>query len=358
MIDENEWGRIARYLAGECSPDEAKALQQWIESDAERRLAAAFMRDVDERMSASRPAWDTAGSWTRLLARKSARLRRRPLLSMVPSDSRLHRGPFGSAGTARRFVLRAAAGLLVACSAIGLAMWARPLLRSATSANQAALRTIATKNAQRASLTLADGSTIVLAPASRLRYASDFGTNTRDVYLDGEAYFDVVHDGDHAFAVHTATAITKDLGTAFSVHAYASDTTVRVVVAEGSVELRAKHLPSGRRGAVLTAGQVGRLARDGTALVQPSADVSRYLAWTKGRLVFDDTPLGDAVLQLERWYDVELRLADPSLARLSLTGSYKDEPLAEVIQNIALALNLRVEHKGGTIILAAKRTAP
>jgi ferric-dicitrate binding protein FerR (iron transport regulator) len=235
-------------------------------------------------------------------------------------------------------------------------VWTRAL-RTGVPANQVALRTVATKNAQRASLTLVDGSTVILAPASRLRYASDFGTNTRDVYLEGEAYFDVVHDGDHAFAVHTATAITKDLGTSFSVHAYASDTTVRVVVAEGSVELRADHLPSGRRGAVLTAGQLGRLASDGTALVQPAADVSRYLAWTRGRLVFDDTPLGEAVPQLERWYDIELRLADPSLARLSLTGSYKDEPIAEVIQNIALALNLRVEHHGGTIFLAAKHAA-
>lgn len=353
-MDENEWARIARYAMGQCSADEADELSRWISSNPERQEAAAFIRDLESRISAFHPEWDTIAAWRRLTARRHARSRERATFSAMRSE--WHASRHGrSRLTVRRVALRIAAVFVLAAAASGLSVWGRARLSMRPAAREIALREVSTNKGQRASLSLADGSRIILAPASHLRYAADFGPGSRDVYLDGEAYFQVVHDAQHPFIVHTATAVTRDIGTKFIVHQYGGDTTVRVVVAQGSVELRADQLPAGRRGAVLIAGQMGRLARNGITWIQPVADVARYLAWTDGRLVFDDTPLGQAVPQLERWYDIEISLTDSSLEGRRLSGSFKDEPVSEVMQNIAFALDLHVEHQGHVIILAPKR---
>ena len=91
-------------------------------------------------------------------------------------------------------------------------------------------------------VTLRDGTRLVLWPASRLRIPSDFGLRTRSVELQGEAYFAVVHDASHPFVVTAHGVVTRDVGTAFDIRAYADDPGVRVAVAEGEVAVNA-YLP-------------------------------------------------------------------------------------------------------------------
>src|SRR6185503_10826379 len=84
---------------------------------------------------------------------------------------------------------------------------------------------------------LADGSTVILGAASTLRVAEGFGTSTREVYLEGQAFLRVVHDSTRPFVVNAAGTRTTDLGTAFEVRAYPNEM-VRVAVTEGMVEVR------------------------------------------------------------------------------------------------------------------------
>src|SRR2546429_585367 len=116
--------------------------------------------------------------------------------------------------------------------------------------------------------------------------------------------------------VHTTQSVTEDLGTAFVIRAYADQVATEVVVAEGRVTLsRADTTAATRTPAlVLEARDLGRLDPSGVAAVRRGVDVGRYLAWTRGVLAFDGTPLGDVVLTLGRWYNVEIRLADSALA--------------------------------------------
>src|SRR2546427_514872 len=80
-------------------------------------------------------------------------------------------------------------------------------------------------------------------------------------------------------------------------------------------------------------------------------DVGGYLAWTRGVLAFDGMPLGDVVLTLERWYNVEIRIADNALAARRLTATFQSEPIDLVLQRIALTLGLRVERVHGSVLL-------
>jgi ferric-dicitrate binding protein FerR (iron transport regulator) len=84
--------------------------------------------------------------------------------------------------------------------------------------------------------------------------------------------------------------------------------------------------------------------------VARGADVQKALAWTTNTLVFDGTPLGDAMRTLARWYDLDIRLADESLARRPLTATFRGEAVPDVLDRIALALKLRVEQHGRVVI--------
>ena len=250
----------------------------------------------------------------------------------------------------RRIPLAVLAAAAVAIALIG----GRAVLRRAPQ-----LREVATAAAQRAVVRLRDGTQVTLAPKSRLRYAPDYGKAHRDVYLDGEAYFQVVRDERLPFRVHTAASLTEDLGTAFVITAYADQITTEVVVAEGRVALR-RALPDTLAAAppalVLGARDLARLGASGVATLQRGVDVDRQLAWTTGVLAFDGTPLRDAVRTLGRWYDVEIRLgdSDSALAARRLTATFTNEPIDLVLKRIALTLGVRVERTDGSVLLLRK----
>src|SRR5207247_358526 len=159
--------------------------------------------------------------------------------------------------------------------AAGAAWW---LGRDARSVAQApAMREYATPRGRRAVLRLLDGTEITLNADSKLRAPVTFAARQRDVYLEGEAYFSVVHDAARPFVVHTGSGAIRDIGTRFGVHAYGDAERERVAVVEGAVALA---------GTPLRAGQVATLSRTGTIRVLRNARVTDEVAWTRGRLVF------------------------------------------------------------------------
>ena len=122
---------------------------------------------------------------------------------------------------------------------------------------------------------------------------------------------------------------------------------------EGRVALRRADTttPSRAPALVLGARDLGRLDSSGVATVRRGVDVGRYLAWTRGVLSFDGTPLGEVVRTLERWYNVEIRVADSALAARRLTATFQNESIDLVLQRIALTVGLRVERADGPVIL-------
>ena len=325
LDDEPLYLLLDRYLAGEASPAEARAVQEWLAADPEHAALLEDLRLIKRVTSERVPESSVDAAWAKALQELKPRASRRIPLA----------------------VLAAAA---VAIALIG----GRAVLRPAPQ-----LREVATAAAQRAVVRLRDGTQVTLAPKSRLRYPPDYGKAHRDVYLDGEAYFQVVRDERLPFRVHTASSLTEDLGTAFVITAYADQITTEVVVAEGRVALR-RALPDTLAAAppalVLGARDLARLGASGVATLQRGVDVDRQLAWTTGVLAFDGTPLRDAVRTLGRWYDVEIRLgdSDSALAARRLTATFTNEPIDLVLKRIALTLGVRVERTDGSVLLLRK----
>ncbi len=223
------------------------------------------------------------------------------------------------------------------------------------------LNRVATERAQVGTVYLSDGTRVLLGAESELRFAPSLGAVARDVYLDGNAYFEVKTDPRRPFRVHTAQGVTEVLGTRFGVRAYGADSMTTVVVAEGRVRL--EQVPpddaGGSRGpgraavernaVVLDPGDLGRVTTRGELEKQRDVAVDRYLAWTERRLVFTDTPLRDIAAELQRWYDVEIAVGEESLGRRRLSATFGHEPLDAVLDHLAIALGVRVVRDGQAI---------
>ena len=339
---------IGRYLSRETSEDETILVRRWLMAhpEAAERLKVFLARLDDESVRPLAPSVDA--EWKSLQARIRAYEGHdsrpvAPRTTPTAPVTAIHAAPWW-----RRAGTLAAAGVVIAAALTYGAIVervpnARPL---PTDRN-----TYVTGAGERSDLLLADGTRVRLAPGSQVRVAADFGTARRDVYLDGEGYFEVTHDASRPFTVYAGNTSVRDIGTAFSVRSYAADSAVQVVVREGEVAVAGV----GR----LRAGDMGRVSSTGETTVRRAVDVDLHLSWTSGRLIYDDAPLGDVLDDLHRWYGADVQLADTSIANLPFTGTLANVAPNEAVAQVAATMGLLVEVDGQRVVLRADpRKAP
>jgi len=171
---------------------------------------------------------------------------------------------------------------------------------------------------ERATISLEDGSRVVLGPSTTARVTADRSRGIM-VSLNGQALFTVAHDPKLPFTVQAGPVVTRVLGTTFSVRRYDSDARARILVADGRVAVQ-----SATRGAtptILGAHMLGLVDSAGRVGVSADVPVERMNGWTSGQLVFDAVPVREALADLGRAYDVEFRVSDSTLAKAALTWS-------------------------------------
>lgn len=352
---------LRRYLKNRSDAAEVRRVERWASESAVRQRYLDALRALLER-APHRAKARAELAWNRLAGRlegspvpstaRPASVRRRPELvrhSAAPRQSdQLKADAFLPRRGSRSAALLAAAAVIAALA--GSALLGRAGNRRAAVPDASPMRLIATAAGQRAEVRLSDGTRVELGVASRLRLAPDFGGDSRDLYLDGAAYFDVAHDSTRPFRVHTSTAVTQDVGTRFVVTAYPGNQSTQVVVAEGEVMLRSSH-DSASPPVSLDAGHLARIAGEGGHVVVRAADPAEYTAWIDGRLVFRDAPLSEVAAELERWYDVDVQIADTALARIPLSASFDVETFNEALNVITTVLPLRAERSNGVVTL-------
>lgn len=162
-------------------------------------------------------------------------------------------------------------------------------------------------------LLLSDGTEVWLNATSRLRFPFNFSGDKREVYLDGEAYFQVSKNDAKPFVVHTEQTDIQVLGTSFNVNAY-SDGLTRTSLVTGAVITKA----DGKE-IQLKPGQEAIYSNDKGYKITDFDD-SEVLAWMKGVYVFHNTPLSEIASVIERWYGVEVVFDNKELAGKKFTG--------------------------------------
>jgi transmembrane sensor len=363
-VESLDEGLLDRWLRGAATEADAALIAQWIALDPQRGVELRALEAVARTPRGDVPAIDSAAQYRRFLARRGpaawlAQEAREQATRPRESRELGHTPPHlwrrgaetrGHSSTRRAWPLVGAfaAGI---CAALGVAMTHRHL---ATLLRGTAWREYTTGAGERTALTLSDGTQLLLAPASRVRVAAGYGRTRRDVSIEGEAYFTVVHDSQHPFAVHAGNAMAEDLGTRFVMRSYPGEPVVRVVVADGTVSLGDTRARQDQR-SILTSGTLGEVDRGGVSHVTTGVNPDNYISWTRGELRFVKTPLRDALAELGRWYDLDIRLADPVLGHELVTASYPGTSVDGALMSLADAFGAQWQRTGHVIVFSVRR---
>jgi ferric-dicitrate binding protein FerR (iron transport regulator) len=187
---------------------------------------------------------------------------------------------------------------------------------------------------------LEDGSTIWLSSGTKLKLdKNDSGETT--ARLDGEAYFDLVPDPDRKFTVDLGQFKVRDIGTIFNIRAYESEQTISTTLVEGRIDLIKN---SGESFLIVKPGELVSYDKSNRKIVVNQLDPSIVTAWTEGKFVFIDQPLSEICKELEKWYNIEIQIADPKLANTRYTSVVKRTTTVQMVLKI-LAVTDQIKYE-------------
>lgn len=202
---------------------------------------------------------------------------------------------------------------------------------------------------KRSEVTLADGTHIWLNSGSQLSYPSKFTASSREVYLSGEAFFDVAHDVSKPFYVVTKDFRIKVLGTKFNVSSYNEDKTIQTVLLEGSVSARKNKLFG--KSIELLPGERMVYDKAEDSFSKDAVDVQLYASWVNGYLIFENEPICQVATKLERYYNQPIV---PGKITETITFSGKldlKENIKDVLENISYASSVKITMTDGVFLI-------
>lgn len=229
---------------------------------------------------------------------------------------------------------------------LSLALWRQQTDQDHTS-GPVRYQVVHTAPAQQKQLVLPDGTHVLLNPVSTLRVPSSFGQATRDVQLEGRAFFDVAHDASRPFTIQSADLSVNVLGTSFSVSSYGDDAEAEVMVESGKVQVTAPGQTDHTQ--ILGAGDQLVYDKNLQEIRRQRVHPEDYVIWRRGELAFKDAPLQAICRGLQRRYNVEITIESPSIADRRLSIEPRGEPIDRIMHALSVAGGFRYRIRGKKI---------
>jgi transmembrane sensor len=218
-----------------------------------------------------------------------------------------------------------------------------------TQETSASLATL-TATLSRDTLALSDGSIIYLTKNSTIEYPMRFEAGTRDVFLTGEAFFEVSRDPARPFIIHTGNIQTQVLGTSFNVNA--AKGIVDVVVETGKVMVGS----SGFKEILNPADRIV-FNNQSESVKRSRVDLEKEFAWRYNVIIFEDSKLSDVAETLKAHFGVTLTFGDDRVKEFSITGRYRNESLETILKAIEFSTDVRFHVDGKSIRVFSRDTA-
>lgn len=197
----------------------------------------------------------------------------------------------------------------------------------------------------RAKFSLPDGSTGYLNAGSSIRFPTVFKGKSREVALNGEAYFDVVSNPQKPFIVSGENIRVVAYGTSFNVEAYREDQINKVTLVEGKVEVFGDKNNTPRSLGLLTPGEMCVFNNTQSSSEFVRVDASKISSWKDGKLVFIDEPFSEVVKKLNRRYSVHIVIKDEGLKDYSYMATFEDESLDEALKLLKLSAPIEIKER-------------
>lgn len=326
-MDENI---IIRVIRGEATESENKAVLEWIKQSDENLKQFSDLK----MMWAISSAPDEEASEKQLLEFKSTTINRR----WANISNRRFWFGFASAASVAMVILFA--GLF--SGKLGVDNSAKILNSKTESLRTVNQMYMYTDKGVKGKVVLPDGSTVWLNSDSKLVYPDNFTGDLREVEISGEAYFEVKKDSTKPMLVKTSKGFTiRVTGTTFSIKSYENDLVSKAILYNGSIELITNS--GGDKEEVvldLKPNDCATIAVDGTTKIT-RIEKTTDIAWLKGEIIFEDTPMVEVLKVIERWYGKKFEVKDSSFYNYKLNASFKSESLVQILDIINLCTSVK-----------------
>jgi transmembrane sensor len=211
----------------------------------------------------------------------------------------------------------------------------------------AGYNTISTPRGGKYAIVLADGTKVWLNAASSLKFPAAFTGKSRNVFLTGEAYFEVAASPSMPFNVNVNDMMVEVLGTHFNINAYSDESSIATTLFTGAVRVKRSGAASpGQQDLLLQPGEQADLESNGKLKVNDHADISGVIAWRDNYFEFNNTALPVIMRQIARWYDVGIEFKGPSSSR-RMTGKFsRNVNLDQLIGMLSYAgVKMKIDNK-------------
>lgn len=358
------WYIIARKLNGEASPQEEQELIDLLRQDEELQQQYDVLVRIWKEKHGEIKDEDNINARNTI-----SRIINRATSEGNDNDIDIEITPFRKRRRFRRRISLAISSLIIILI-IG-SFWLNDSKPAAAIEKKAEQDPIVANNGSRSRSLLPDGTTVWLNAGSRLHYENDFNGATREVRLEGEAFFDVIKQANRPFIVHTSGIDIKVLGTAFNVKSYPEDKTVETTLYRGAVQVSrqddiTKKIIQLRPNEKLILAK--QAANKGSELSEQKTPVTKQLpasfvithidstkkeserfetAWLYSRLEFRGNDFEELAHKLERWYNVTIVFADEQVKNLNFNGSFEKENVEQAFKALQVAVpsfNYKIEN--------------
>jgi transmembrane sensor len=347
---------IVRFLMNEASHEDILLLEDWISSDAEHFSYFEQIRDT----------WNSIELEKELDKHNIQNDFEKVLNRIEEKDTIKDNLKFKRKNLNGNWIFKIAAVFILGF----VVSWLVFTKSTSIIPHKTAFNVIETPKGSSTTINLPDGSKVWLNAGSKLRYPQDFSISSRNVFLEGEAFFEIAKDKKRQFLVKTADLTVKVFGTRFNVKSYPGDHTVETTLVEGSISIQknlTSGLPNGKeinmepnQRIVLykdtekvtpTISQTKRVknvpARKAKFVLSKRIQTDRFTSWKDGQLIFKSEPMLKLAVTLERRYNVKIYFESEEIKQFRFTGTIEDETIEQVMAalKIAASIDYRIEER-------------
>jgi ferric-dicitrate binding protein FerR (iron transport regulator) len=345
MNENLNWELLAKYLSDECSSLEKNEIETWISADPKNQHLLEVLKISWNIPEPNLQTSDTNDLWKQIEARAELDTRTAKEVNLLPqklnNDKTLWPDLFRLAQSP---VWRYAAVLLLFLFS-ALYIFSDDFSSLFNFGSQDELITISVPNSQRETITLNDGSVITLDAGTKFSYSEKFSKDKREVFLIGEAFFEVASIPGQPFIVYANQSAIEVVGTKFNIRAWQQERKMTVTVSEGKVLLHPDNQES-ETSIALNPGYASTLPLGGIPTKPRPVDVTITTGWMQNQAYFEDTPLDDILSQLERWYDITFEIQNSEVLEDRLTLFLMNKPLEEQLGLIEELVSVRFIQSG------------
>lgn len=316
---------IKRFLNDECSAEEIEMIRHWANNDKDK---ARFFSFLEERWKEDdvkkEPDFVYENLWRKINQRVSEKE-----TGTVAQPAVIHR--------AIDYFYYAKVAATIAIFMIVTTFLARDFYNYLQKGDVPVVTYItkSTLKGQKLRTRLPDGSVVILNSSSSIQYPDHFPEGKREVFLSGEAFFDVARDTSSPFKVHNGNVTTTALGTSFNIRA--THQAVKVALTTGKVSVEAEGIPS-REKIYLYPGEMAVYNPEFKDIYKERFDVGQVTGWKEGSIHFNHMPFSKIIEDLEQWYGVTISLEDNIPGSKKLTGEFNNESLESILQGLCFSL--------------------